>query len=144
MIVELKPEELEKISSLAAKFRTDSKFKFVPEQFFNTVRQFISAGMGVVLGLYEEDSLIGAIGGILYPDLFDGELMATEIFWYVDPARRGKGLRLLKGFEQWAKDHDAKRVVMVHLSYLAPEKLEKFYTRQGYTPLETHYIKEVA
>lgn len=104
--------------------------------------QFINAGLGVIF-LLEDDGIKGFLGGIKYLDINTGDLTATECFWYVGKARRGGGITLLRGFEEWAKGEGCKRVMMVHLMDSMPDKLKRLYESRGYTAAEVHYMKEI-
>lgn len=86
--------------------------------------------------------LRGAIAGVLYENVFDGEPCATELFWYVWPgAQKGAGSALLSAFEEWAVSRKATRVTMAYMLHNMPERLAHFYERRGYSPFETHYVK---
>ena len=71
--------------------------------------------------------------------------MAVELFWFIRKQYRGgrAAVVLLKKFEGWAASKGCRRVTMVHLENDASDGLPKFYMRMGYSPLETHYIKEL-
>jgi len=91
-----------------------------------------------------EGSVQGGIGGLLYPDYITGIMAATEMFWYVRKPYRGKyGLALMNKYEQWAKEKGCKKVRMVHLIDLMPEKLRHFYELKGYHEIEITYEKEL-
>lgn len=118
--------------------------KFVPEQFIATWRKFFELGFGVVFGLRIEGELMGALGAAVLPDPNDGELVGSEMFWWVAPEARGHGMGLLNAYETWAvNEMGAKRIGMVHLLSLAPEKMGKLYERRGYKATEVHYVKEI-
>lgn len=103
----------------------------------------MNAGAGGILMLENEGNPRGMLGFLQYPDINDGETVITETFWYVLPQHRGDGLKLLRKFEDVAKERGAKRVIMGHLKALMPEALSHLYTRLGYKELETTYIKDV-
>lgn len=138
-------QELNEVVRLGEQFHREAK---LPGEFsFDAAKatwdKFLAAGFGVIFTLREGDEVIGALGGILFPDPNSGELWATELFWYVKPEFRGSGLKLLAEFEAWAKHRGAKRITMVHLINSMPEKLHRIYTMRGYSPVEVHYIKEL-
>jgi GNAT superfamily N-acetyltransferase len=65
---------------------------------------------------------------------------STEIFWYVRKGYRGRyGIDLIEEYEQWAKQKGCKRIRMIHLVDLMPDKLKRFYERRGYKEIETVY-----
>ncbi len=143
MIAPLDVSELNQLAALGAKFYAESGLpgRFVPDVFEASWRQFYSIGMGQIFKLEVDGQIVGAIGGMVYPDPNDADLVASEMFWFVDPAARGGGIRLFSAFEDWAKQRGAKRIAMIHLQSLAPEALERLYLRKGYRKIESHYFK---
>jgi GNAT superfamily N-acetyltransferase len=102
----------------------------------------MSQGTGTILCAHEDFDLKGAIAGVVYENVFDGELCASELFWYVWPgAQKGTGTRLLEAFEEWAKFRKCTRVTMAYMLHNMPDRLAKFYEQQGYTKFESHYVK---
>lgn len=104
--------------------------------------EFMSKGLGIVLCAHENFELRGAIAGLLYENVFDGEWCASEMFWYVWPgAPKGTGHALLDAFEEWARFRKATRVTMAYMLHNMPERLAEYYERRGYRAFETHYVK---
>jgi hypothetical protein len=102
----------------------------------------MSQGMGIVLTAKEEFELKGAIAGLVYENVFDGGLCATELFWYVWPgALKGTGAKLLDAFEDWARFRKCTRVTMALMRHNEAERLDKYYIDHGYEAFETHYVK---
>jgi GNAT superfamily N-acetyltransferase len=114
---------------------------FVPEAFVFNWRRLITQGHGAILGQFDAEGIAGALGAVLAPDLNNNDLLATECFMYSLPHKRGNGLRLLLAFEEWARQMGAKRVAMIHLLSLQPERLASLYHRMGYAPMEVNYVK---
>jgi GNAT superfamily N-acetyltransferase len=143
MIKELEVQELEDAAKIGLKFWAEGALpgSLKPEVFVRNWTVLLGNGMGKIFGLYEEGQLIGALGAIVVADLNDGELTATECFWFVDPASRGNGVRLLLNFVKYAKEIGCVRVNMVHLFNSHADKLSKLYQKLGFSPVETHYIK---
>jgi len=141
----LRTDELDILREIATKFFASSEHlkDFDMEVFKKNWTQFIDAGIGIIYGLFEGDKICGTIGGFCYPDVNSGLLSATELFWFVLPEQRGKGLLLLDAFETWAKSKECKRIIMVHLTDLMPEKVKRIYDKRGYKPIEIHYMKEI-
>ncbi len=74
---------------------------------------------------------------------YDGARVAVEFAWWVEPAHRGSsiGPRLLRAFEDWARQKGLSYVTMV-----APAEsgdVSRYYLKTGYAPLETSYVKRV-
>lgn len=145
MIKELKVEELPDAAVLGAKFFAESNLPgtIKAEIFEKNWRFLIDKGMGKIFGVYEQDKLVGALGAIIAPDLNDGELCVTEAFWFIAEAKRGEGVKLLLHFMKYAKEIGCVRVNMVHLFNSHADKLSKLYLRMGFSPVETHYNKNI-
>lgn len=101
--------------------------------------------IGTIL-VYESDGRVqGTLGGLCVRCSMTGQLEAIEAFWYIMPEARGSvgGIKLLKSFEQWARERGAVRVKMMHLSDLNASRVRDMYLRMGYSPLESAYSKEL-
>ena len=120
--------------------------KFVPELFIENWKRLFDLNIAVIIGAFVDPNISpsGAIGGIIYPDVNDGVLVATEMFWFVNPLERNKylGVRLFREFEQWALSKGAKRIIMVALATNGTN-VSRFYELHGFRMLETQFIKEI-
>ncbi len=117
---------------------------FVPEVFLRNWTRFYELQVGVVLSLWDADLLVGGLGGLLAPDIFDDRLCANEIFWFVSrPYRSGRGgIRLLDAYERWAFDHGAVEARLVYLNGgVHDDGLHRLYARRGYRIRETGWTK---
>lgn len=80
----------------------------------------------------------GAIGGMLAPMKFSADVLAQEVFWWAEK----DGLSLMRAFESWARDKDAKAICMASIRGEGTEaRLAKLYERRGYRPAEHFFIK---
>lgn len=138
-------EELPQVVGVGFQFFKEGDLPggFVPDVFIRNWTSLLSEDRGVFFGLFKEDRFVGGLGAVICPDLNNGQLMAVETFWYVQPQHRGRGLRLLREFEKWAKERGARRVAMLHLLKLHPAEMNTLYKRLGYRPVEVNYIKEL-
>lgn len=146
MIRQLTADEVPLTLEGAHEFYTASKMPgvFNDDVYIKTWSSIIASNRGTILIDVEGDKIIGAIAGVLSPNMFTGDMMAIECFWFVFPEHRGHGIRLLKAYEYWAASRDVKLVCMVHLKGLQPESLKALYERMGYHEIETNYLKEAA
>lgn len=114
------------------------------EHFMASFASFIKADLGVVLAAFGPDqSFWGAIAGVAFPDVATGDLTANELFWFVLPEHRKCGIKLLAAFEEEMRRRGCIRIHMVHLYNQSGEKLDRFYERKGYRPLEIAFTKEL-
>ena len=105
-------------------------------------------GQAIIDHLFSEDEsgrITAALGAAYVPDGFSGQPVALEQFWYVLPEFRKTraGLNVFFAFENTARFRQVKRIVMVHLAALAPEKMQAFYESQGYRMVEQTFWKEL-
>src|SRR5262245_8932243 len=139
MIRAMTPEELPKIIPGAYSFFREANLpgQFDAEHCIRTWERFLQTDVGV-LGWQAaaQSQAIDAIGGVIYPNAFTGQLHAMEMFWYVLPGQRSIGLKLLRWFEGQALARGARRIIMVCLHNLNRDKIGAFYQRIGYAPLE--------
>lgn len=107
------------------------------------VEMFIKNGLGIVA--IKDDEIIGCLGGFITPYWLNAlSIVFQEIMWYVKPEHRkgGTGVRMLKRSMEIAKDAGATHFVMAHTGTQA-NKLSKLYTKLGFVPLETQYIRGI-
>mgnify|MGYP001576396753 CR=1 FL=1 len=103
------------------------------------MHRLISHEDGTVMVSLEEGSVTGMIGAFVYEHPMSGERIAGEAFWWVEPEKRGCGVRLMKAVEAWANDRNAVRLTMI-----APtDKVARLYRACGYDKLEEHYQKDI-
>lgn len=83
---------------------------------------------------------LGMIGVLTFRHPVSGEIVASEMFWWVEPEIRGMGVRLLRAAEEWATMAGAKRMMMI-----APDdRVGDFYGRVGYDKVETTWMRRLA
>ena len=98
-----------------------------------------------VVFVAEEETIVGFIGGLVYPFYFNiAHMTGQELFWWVEPAyRKGHGGQLFKALEVWAREMGAKTFTMMALDSNRPDTVVAVYKRAGYTPSERSFIKEL-
>jgi GNAT superfamily N-acetyltransferase len=84
--------------------------------------------------------IVGMMGLMRYLHPMSGELTASEVMWWVNPDRRGSGVRLFRVGEAWAQASGATVIQMIAPS---PD-VERFYARVGYVPVERTYQRRIA
>ena len=110
------------------------------------VAAFLSATMrnpdGLVV-LMETDGgmFAGLFVAVLHRHLLTGQPSMGEILFYVDPAARGHGKKLLSYAEDRARERGCARATLCHLD--TTPRLETAYRRWGYKPLERSYGKDL-
>lgn len=140
MIAQARTEELYALVPCAIEY-TDKipQMKFNANHWLPFWSRMIKSGDGVVFMDWQIDKITGGIGGIKYPCPLSGRMTAVEMFWYTAEANRGAGLRLYSKFKKWAIEQGCERIAMVYLPCSMPEKLKRFYEREGLSLIEMHY-----
>jgi GNAT superfamily N-acetyltransferase len=91
-----------------------------------------------------ENQVVGSVGALavpLYGNL--SVLVASELFWYVEPEHRNSGIGklMLDGIEKAAKERGVHVFSMMALESVEPEKAAAIYNRLGYVPTEHAFSK---
>lgn len=91
----------------------------------------------------DEDGIGGFIVGLYTDHAFNDAKMAAELGWFMTKDKRGgtQAIRLVKAFEQWAKDIGAEYVAMCDIIGLSD--LANLYDRSGYSLTERTFMKEI-
>lgn len=136
-------EDIASIVALLRRFWAGSVYsQFIAE----SVSHLEAVANGVVRGpnsvafvALENECAVGTIGLILAEHPFSGEVMAHEIFWWVNPESRGHGIGMFRTAERWARERGA-----VFMQVSAPtERVGEFYLRSGYVQVETAYQRKL-
>lgn len=65
---------------------------------------------------------------------------AMEIFWFVQPDQRGKGIKFIKDVQAWVKEQGIHILDLSVATGLDP-RVMMLYDRMGYVPSEIHFSK---
>lgn len=141
-------EDLARLGTLACEFYAETKFArdvFSLDRFMALWKSLIESGMGVIFLLFSEDVPIGALGAVAHQEPYSDSVIAQEMFMFINKDHRcGSGmLRLLRSYEQWAKERGCSQVRIAHLQDLQPERLGALYERRGYEPVEVSYARQI-
>lgn len=143
MIRDATIDDVPRLVEMGRRFWADSPYRLTltenPAQMATIAERLVTQADGVVLVAATPFGLVGMLGLLLFAHHLSAELVAGEVFWYVEPEHRGAGLRLLKQAEEWARAHGARRLQMI-----APDtRVGQVYARFGYTPVEVAYQKDL-
>jgi GNAT superfamily N-acetyltransferase len=112
-----------------------------PDHYISQWEMFMKTGIGVLWCLKCDETIVGGIGGIVVPDILTGKSILVELFWYVTPIHRKRGILLFNAMEEYVNIHNL-RWAMIHMERSMPDKLKLFYTKRGFRLLETHWIRD--
>ena len=111
-----------------------------PAQMRILAERLLTQSDGMIVVADREGHVVGMIGMLLFPHHISSELIAGEVFWWMEPEARGGGLRLLRAAETWARAQGVKRIQMI-----APTlAVGHVYQRCGYQLVEMAYQRTLA
>lgn len=91
----------------------------------------------------KDGEIVGGLVAVISEMYMSYTKQATELAWFVSKDVRGSSvaIRLVKHFEEWAKQNKADYITMSDITGIG--NLSEMYSRMGYTSAETSYIKEL-
>lgn len=121
-------------------------FTYDAERVARGFADLIQRGQGKYVVLVAEDAqraVVGALVGVLEQHIFSEQLVASIMHFDVLPERRmgGYGLRLLKAFEQWAKNRKAVEINFGINSEDAESPVGRFARKMGYVKVGENYVR---
>jgi hypothetical protein len=117
--------------------------KYDPACFTSIWTTAINMGVGVVFISVEDGMLTGVFGGLLSPDPFCGEKVASLVFWIMSPdASYRSSLGLWAAFKNWEKGMSAEKSAVAKC-HEAIADMDGFFIRQGYRQTETRFEKRL-
>jgi hypothetical protein len=141
LIREATLDDLPRIVEMGRRFLKDTKYdKHLsenPEQMKKVAELLI---LNKTLLISERDGkLVGMLGFVVHSHFISGDLMAGEVFWWMEPEYRGRGLRLMREMERRGRLAGAMYSQMV-----APnEELANLYRRRKYEFVEATYQRSL-
>lgn len=126
-----------------------TRFRDQPYNATRTAQAFaslITQGKGKYAFLVAESSdrrVVGALIGVMEQQIFSDVHTASVMHFDVLPEARmgGHGVRLLKAFEQWAKNRRAFEICFGVNSETDVERLGRFARRMGYQCVGENFVK---
>ncbi len=137
--------DIPRLVAMFAEFVASSQYaKYVgndPKHSAAMMERLIGQDDSAVFVVDSEDGVIGMLGVMVFTQPFSGERIASELFWWLDPAHRGHGVWLLRRAENWARQHGAK-----HMNMMAPSdkpRVAEIYEAIGYDFVERVYSRNL-
>ncbi len=137
-----------RVVDLCAKFHGESYQRFADFDFakmYEWVVARIDAEDSEVFTCWCGDDLVGGLIGMAYCYPYSNTLVAGDYLWYVVPKHRGGmvGVRLMKMFEEWARDIGVQHISTGATSGISNERSGALLARLGYTPLGMTMQKDI-
>lgn len=141
MIREATEQDLPRLVEMGMHFHEASPYREHirgnPEQFRKLGEQLLAKN-GLILS-ERAGKICGMLGYFVYPHFMSGEMVAGEVFWWVEPRYRGEGVKLMKEAERRAKSAGAVRMQMI-----APDdRVATLYKWRKYSFVEAAYQKNL-
>ena len=139
-------DDLQRVVGMFAEFVSSSQYaRYVGNDSAHATKMMTRIIEGADCALFVADSsdngVIGMLGVMAFIQPFSGELVASELFWWLDPKHRGNGVWLLRRAENWAREYGAKR-----LSMMAPidkQRVAEIYSAIGYQEVERVFQRDL-
>lgn len=114
-----------------------------PDVFIEKWIPMMQAGLARSFGAYCDGQPVGLMLGVVVPDLLGGVPQALECIWQVVPKYRstGAGIKLMKMFEDSAREAHCARVIFGASVEREFEKMKRLYRRLGYSPVSLAFTK---
>lgn len=142
------PKDLPACLDMTARFHAASPISdvapFDRDGMAVTLKEMLSNPRAGVWLALRGDAPVGIAGALLYPLYFNPAYeVVQELFWWLNPEARGSGAgeKLFRSVQDWAKDTGAVAVFMVALDDDRVNKMDKFYRRAGFSPMERTYMR---
>ena len=122
-----------------------NKFTFDKEKAANLIQHLIAIDNGIIVVAEHEGSLVGMIGGMVCEQFFSKDLYACDFVVFIEPEHRGCSavIRMIKLFEQRAKDLGAKEISLGISTEIHAERTANLYEKLGYKRSGISTIKRI-
>lgn len=99
----------------------------------------------LVLLAYDDGGPVGFLSAFISPYSFSDELCAIHDIFFVTPARRGSSAasRLIDGFEAWAREMGASKMMVAVHTGIRPEITARFYGKKGFRHMGGVFDKDL-
>jgi GNAT superfamily N-acetyltransferase len=121
---------------------------YLDERVTKAFNDLIAQGEGKYVFFVAENAdkqIVGALIGVLEQQIFSDLLTASVMHFDVLPEARmgGWGVRLLKAFEQWAKNRNVFEIAMGVNSGVHAESVGVFLKKMGYASVGENFVRVV-
>ena len=110
---------------------------------YKTILDTINELKHSIFLLTTNDKAVGMLAGKDVTTPLSKDKYWHEVVWYVDKIHRKYGVWMLKQAMIQLKQDGYVGMVMVNMHNSMTEKLSRFYTRQGFKPMETHWLRSL-
>lgn len=131
--------DLSRLVQMGRRFRSETKYeKYLaenPDKMRELGEQLVRQD-GLLIS-EQNGEPTGMLGFVNHSHFISGDRVTGEVFWWVEPERRGDGLRLVRETENRARAGGSKYIQMI-----APtDQVARIYSRIGYEKVEETWQK---
>lgn len=117
--------------------------EFCPDHFIMTWNTLLRMNVATMFVAESVGHIVGAMGLVITPGLFDGAVTVQECFWFVTAEHRGRaGLSLFHEMLKWAEQINVERLLVAHIDHVGD--LTKLFQKYKFKKLETVFMREGA
>lgn len=122
-----------------------NKFTFDLDKTRKLIEFLVTNSNGIVIVAERDGKLIGMLGGMVSEHFFSRDTYACDFVVFIDPEHRGGStvIRMIKLFEQRAKDLGAKEVSLGISTEVNTERTANLYEKLGYMRSSVGTIKRI-
>uniref|UniRef100_A0AAU6W040 Aminoglycoside acetyltransferase n=1 Tax=Pseudomonas phage Ulina01 TaxID=3138549 RepID=A0AAU6W040_9CAUD len=136
------------IAPLADRYSKEANTKGFPVELDYSLQQAAATIMmddGCFLIVFDDNEAVGFLWGFCCALPWNPAKLAMDTLLYVEPHYRGSraGYKLVKAWEEWARERGATSVQLSVASGIHEDKTAEFYQRMGYNHIGTEYRKEL-
>lgn len=112
-------------------------------RFVQLLQRFIARKDADLFILESDGRPVGFMGIMQYMSPVCDHAIAKESFWFVSPAYRSRGLKLLDAAESWARSRGCRHLICTasNLASDSASRIAAVYVRHGFKEFEVDYIK---
>lgn len=138
-------DDVPRLAAMFAEFVASTQYaKYVgndPAHSAKMMTRMIGSDDCAVFVVDAESGIVGMVGAMIFVQPFSGELVASELFWWLDPQHRGHGVWLLRRAESWARGHGATRMSM--MAPIDKPRVADIYKAVGYSEVERVFQRDL-
>jgi GNAT superfamily N-acetyltransferase len=144
------PKDIQALVEGGARMHQLTRFKAQPynaQKVSQTFADLMNAGAAskyvFLVAESSQGEIVGALIGLAEQQIFSDAWTASVMHFDVLPEARmgGYGVRLLKAFEQWAKNRNVIEITLGVNSGVGTEAIGAFIQKMGYTKVGANYVK---
>lgn len=142
-------EDIPALVALGKRMHAITRFRCMPydeERVARTLRVVLGQGKDRYVCFVAEDSdgqVVGGLLAVLERHIFTDQVTASVMQYEVLPEKRmgGHGLRLMKAFEQWARNRKVAEISFGINSGAETDSVGNFARRIGFVPVGENFVK---